>query len=495
LVELIAIDDEEFDEWQTWVIGKRPDLREQKTMLGGWALTGERGTTSPLPNSAKITDLVTLRFDPSQPRADDGKWAKVGGGGSHGVSYEETPRAPSFEQTTREQRMGMATYKDVKAQMRTDLYEASQGGKARRLVPVSGPIGPDTVSAIASNARAQADRYGQYLAGDTAALLRDHISLVTNTLSRHTGEFAGTNAGQVDKMVRDSVDKLVYQEVESNRQQFTDHGIRHVVGNELMQSQILDTLSAQGIPVTGRERLLGLFVMTNHDVGYTHPMVRDHGDLGATKEHKEYSEKVAEEQRNEWNKDKVFSAKEYDRATHLIRTHDSTELSTKDPLALATRVADNLALFQAEKLPSVFRYVSGGRGILVKAGKAAAAKDMAAFNSSKDELNKAIAASPSLHPNMKRDLRAAVKAMNPYTPKFTMGVLAGEVTGIGHSAKAAVSVKIKYNSFDAFLARHFDMGQKQTRKILGDYGVTDYTKKHYALGDENGRSVLEIDVE
>ena len=44
------------------------------------------------------------------------------------------------------------------------------------------------------------------------------------------------------------------------------------------------------------------------------------------------------------------------------------------------------------------------------------------------------------------------------------------ITGSGYHGDFALgaTVNIKFNSWDAFLQNHFDMGQKQAKKVLGD---------------------------
>jgi hypothetical protein len=144
-------------------------------------------------------------------------------------------------------------------------------------------------------------------------------------------------------------------------------------------------------------------------------------------------------------------------------------------------LSDNLALFSKEKLPGMFKYVSGGKAFLTKMGEAAKTKDTASFEKLRDGLYKSIEAS-TLSPALKRDLKSSVKEISYVTPKFTLGVLAGEVSGISKKS-GKINIDIQYNVYDSFLQKHFDMGQRQTKKLLEDYGHTDFTKTTYDLGD------------
>jgi hypothetical protein len=177
----------------------------------------------------------------------------------------------------------------------------------------------------------------------------------------------------------------------------------------------------------------------------------------------------------------------------LIRTHDSSDLDMIDPVAVATRISDNLSLFQEEKLPSVFKYLNA-ENILVAMSLAARNNDTEKFERYKKLINSKIDKS-NLDDNLKRDLRSAVNEVSYVTPKFTLGVLAGEIKKIGSSDKSMVSITIKHNKFDETLQRVFDMGQKQTKKFLNAYGVASFDQKNYLLGKYKDKNVLELNVE
>lgn len=300
----------------------------------------------------------------------------------------------------------------------------------------------------------------------------------------------------LDYMLIDSIKKLVFQEIESNRQQFTDHGIRHLVKNVKMQNKILDTFVIQGMNVTARERLLGRFIMVNHDIGYATPLVRKGGFRGilASGDHPLYSTKIAFEQKRLWDIGKVFTEHEYHRALRIIRTHDSTSTSIYDVLALSTRLSDNMSLFQAEKLSGMFRYIPQGRQKLLAMAKAAKKGDKKTFNKLRDYVYKKIDAAQGLSGNLKRDLKAGISEMSLMSPKFTLGVLGGEVTQVKAGVDALVHVVVKYNEIDTVLQKVFDMGQYQTRKLLKDYGITAFDKNTYLIGKIGDKYALRLTI-
>jgi len=384
-----------------------------------------------------------------------------------------------------------AEWSDIQAQIKKDL-DAIRSGEAK-LKEVSGAITADAVDIMKSNMIKELKTFDTYLAGDTTNLMRDYIDELGKILKSDLKAFAGIEAAEMNDMFLDSVRKLVYQEVESNRMAFTDHGIRHIVKNILFQKNVMESLAKQGMTFSARERLLGQFIMVQHDVGYTVPLVRSGGLRGvkATANHPLFSTKIANQQKAKWNVGKIFTEDEYRRAMKIISTHDSTSLSMLDPLAFTTRVSDNLALFQAEKLPSFFRYIEGGEKKLVELGKAAKMGDEVAFKRVQKSLYTMIENS-NLNIQLKRDLKHAINEMSKVTPKFTMGVLAGEITGVSATEASLLSVEMSFNRLDQLLQSMFDMGQKQARKFLGDYGITNYNKTRYLLGNYKGKPILEV---
>ena len=387
---------------------------------------------------------------------------------------------------------GTISYQEIKSQMDKNLKEIrTENSKIRE---VSGFMDTDNARSIAANMRNELTVYTKYLAGDSVDLMHKFVSLAETTIENE--DLKGIDAKYLSDMCVDSIKKLVHQEIESNRQQFTDHGVRHIVKNILNQKDMLDLLQSSGITVSPKDRLLAIFVMINHDVGYTTPVIRGGGIEGikATKQHGVYGKKIAEEQKDLWNVDKIFSEEEYNRGLDIIETHDSVDMDTKDPVALTTRIADNLSLFQKEKLPSMFEYVEGAERLLVAMGVAAKKDEKEGFEKYRDQLYKKIDKA-KFSPALKRDLKAGCKEISFLTPKFTVGVLAGEISKIGKSDKSLIQVTIKHNKFDETLQKLFDVGQQQVTKLLKDYGETDFSKTEYHLGKYGDKSILELKVE
>ena len=244
---------------------------------------------------------------------------------------------------THDQRMAQADLKDVKAQMAKNLKEIQKGQPDHQ--DVDGELSKDNSGMIRKNMNNELHSYSSYLAGDTALRARDYVDQFHKALYQGTqdGSLKGVNAKDLDALGLDSVRKLIHQEVESNRQAFTDHGIRHIEGDTSRALKIAEALNPK---MTGKEALMVNFAMVNHDVGYTVPLIRAGGLRGVmiTKDHPEFSEKIAKQQESQWNQDKIFSKDEYNKITDAIRTHDSTDIKGGNFLT-AVRVSDNLSLF------------------------------------------------------------------------------------------------------------------------------------------------------
>jgi hypothetical protein len=381
---------------------------------------------------------------------------------------------------THEQYMKQATIADIHEDMKTELTKLVSGTDVtRKMKKVAGPMTPDAANDIINNAKLKSQMYENYYCGQTNRLMRDHIDRLDKLIKDPA--FKDIKSEDLNVFVQDTIDKMTYQEIQSNRNSFTDHGIRHLEGNMERQETMMKALG----DLDPKEKLMSIAIMVNHDIGYDTPVVRAGGVRGivATGQHPEMSANIFEGERNDWNKDKIFSSKEFDRMKEIIRTHDSPLLDKKDVLATSTRLSDNLALFSTEKLPSVFEYVQNGAEHLESMGEAAKTNDIKAFTAQRSQLWADIDADTRLSDNLKRDLKSATASIDNMTPKFSLGTLAGEISDISKNKSGGLNIEIDYNKFDSFLQNHFDMGQKQTKKLLETYGETDFTKDEYDLGD------------
>lgn len=381
---------------------------------------------------------------------------------------------------TDEMKDRQADYSDISRQMNENIKSIREG--TADIETLSGKIDRNGVSTIRENAERELNTYSNYLAADTALRVRDFIDIYKRNIKKgiDDGSLKDVDAEMLNKLSIDCIHKIIHQEVESNRQQFTDHGIRHIVGDIKRAESIAKIMSPN---ITGREMLLLNFVAINHDIGYTTPLIREGGERGVkiSSDHPKFSKKITGQQEDLWNKGKIFSKEEYDKALDIIGSHDNTKLDKKDVLGTSMRLADNLSLFNSEKLPSAFKYVRDGDKILIDMGIASKNNDNKLFDKLKKDLHNKIDSS-KLNENLKRDLKAATNEITYLTPKFTLGVLAGNISDI-KKVDNKIEINVKYDKYDEVLQKIFDMGQNQTKKLLKDYGITEYNKTSYDLGN------------
>ena len=312
------------------------------------------------------------------------------------------------------------------------------------------PKAPNT-GKLESDLHARVDQMKDRLTPEASVMIK-------KTLSDYSGNL--TKAGVDDETARDlsmqAAEHLAAQEMEACTRQLGDHGIHHIEGNIRVGSQILDQIPGQG---TAEQKAMLATAMIFHDAGYLTEPSRNFLDEG----HPRWS--AQHFRANIGNlTDKAFGTAATGQIEHVIATHDATDMNWEsDPLGSASRVADNLALFSKEKLPPMYRYVPANE------------KTLEAFAEKKLSLEDARAqikeqtAKSDLPDKVKAALTKAADEMGPLTPKFTLGMLGGEISDIkwdsGH-----VRVDLKESAEVTRLNKMGDFGQRQFGKFAETYG-------------------------
>lgn len=372
---------------------------------------------------------------------------------------------------------------DIKDHMKDDLKSIKPTDYKR--IEIKGKIS-DNKENIVKNLKGEFDRYKHYLAKDTNSFVENYTKHFSDMLN--SDDLKDMDAKKVDEFLHDAVNKLMYQEVESNRQAFTDHGIRHIVGNITRSDELLKAFKSD---ITGKERLMASFSILNHDIGYTAPVVRDGGPTAGIVSgfHKQFSAKYIEQQRNTFDADKpgnIFNSAEYDKIHSDILHHDNSYLNfKKDPVGVAVRLADNTSLFNKEKLPSSFKYIKNGPDLLLKMGDISKKykeaeknqdlgtymKCMADFEAHRGKMYESIDKS-NLDEKLKRDLKAGVSNINYLTPKWSAGALAGETENIEKDEKTGmITINIKHDPDEEKISKIIDIGGDKFKKMLEDYKI------------------------
>ena len=114
------------------------------------------------------------------------------------------------------------------------------------------------------------------------------------------GGLGNVSEKQMDSFLQEQIKRLVYQQIETRRRSMGDHGIRHLVGNALNGVDIMQQLNKGGIPISGKDKLLVMSTMVNHDIGYTLGQVALDASKGGF--HKSYSGIIALEEKQRYEK-------------------------------------------------------------------------------------------------------------------------------------------------------------------------------------------------
>ena len=351
------------------------------------------------------------------------------------------------------------------------------------------------IKEIRDNAYKELSRYKSELAPDTYKMCEEFIDKTTDLLDKalKEGELDGVDSKSLDGIMRDSVQKLVFQDIESRKRQLGDHGVRHILGNFNMQEQIFDSLDKAGIHVTPKERFMAAVVQINHDIGYTSEISIFKSD----KYHKQYSGKLFEAEKDKFSG--VFNPDELAFMKNAIETHDDSSLNWQlDPINSAIRMSDNLALFSAEKLPTLFKEIPGSLDILSEMKVAAMNGDHDSFAVLKADLREKVYDS-DLPYQIKRDLMHAADEVNERSADFTLGMVAGKIGEISFDEKESyLNVSIQYDDTRAMLQQmgFFDMEVKQFNKLAKELGcpLNDPSQTVFEMKDASGKMLVKVQI-
>lgn len=280
------------------------------------------------------------------------------------------------------------------------------------------------------------------------------------------------------KLGMEMTDTLVAQESEAMTRQLGDHGIHHIQGNIEMATTILEKIPGQD---TDRARAQVYIANVFHDTGYLTEPSRNFLDEG----HPRWSAEHYDENMRPLVAQAIGPRAARD-ITHMITTHAGTDIDWKaDPVASAVRVSDNLALFQREKLPPVFR-VTGNVGTLVDLHNGridvATARQRMIANIGKTSFSERV----------KSQLIKGANEVNERTGKFTLGMLGGRVDSVNWTGEH-LKVALRENRNDTVLNKLLDLGQKQLAKFAKSYHIdpNEFLKNLAFKFPPDGPTVLE----
>ena len=343
-------------------------------------------------------------------------------------------------------------------------------------------VGPLKIGPTGSTDEAITARVKQF----RGVKIRDHEADLIEKMGhelRHAFSDMGIEDVTMRLTVLDVVDTVIAQEIETVSRTLGDHGARHLYGNARMGLDILKTVPGAN---TAENRAYVLLVAQLHDTGYLTPTARmflddDHGRWSQQFLTAHFDDRI-----------RAMTGDNFmDGLAHDIHTHSSDFVDwAADPRGSAVRVADNLALFQKEKLPALMEFVPANVGVLIRMAEGTIDLDTAR------DLMRANILKRNLPQSITDQLMRAVDEVSPVLPKYTLGMLGATVGNFGW-ADDHLQVALLRGEANEALTKVVDVGQRQFVKFAESYGVD--AKALAADGDfvfkRNGKTAISVDVQ
>jgi hypothetical protein len=331
-------------------------------------------------------------------------------------------------------------------------------------------------SSLRENGRTLLQKYAKSMSRYSRPMAEKFVDHLSDSVTEgiKDGSLNGVKQNDLDEFVRESVKRLVHQEVETRRRSLGDHGIRHVAGNCQSSMDMLGELQKGGIKITGKQKLMALATMSDHDIGYT---VGDVGtDISKGKNHKDYSKDLSDQEPERF--DKVFG-EDAEKVRTMIATHDDPTFDwDKDPVGSVVRLADNTALFGKDKVQDLFLRSPKATSLACKLRLAAEAKpgDKKLQDEIKQQIHEVID-DGDFEQADRESLHNQVKEMSEGKFSTTVDILSrfsGKLEGFKYdSEKKLMHVNMKYSSEGQMVEQLFgdEVACKQFDKFAKDmYG-------------------------
>lgn len=389
------------------------------------------------------------------PRDEQGRFTSGGGGGDgDGGSGESKFNADEWNQIT-----DVGARKEAWAKLSEDerdkIADAPKSVAAQIVKHMDGmPERPNTEN-LTSDARTRARQFSDRL--PTESVNRVEYMSAVYAQALRDGGLADEAARPLVMMATEA---LACQDLESFGRQLGDHGVHHIGGNIATGSAILAAVHGEDDAKSYVEMITAQLF---HDTGYLAAPSQNFLDEG----HPRWSAQFYDAH-IKGEIEKSLGKESADRIGEMIRTHDATEIDwEQDPVSSAVRVADNTSLFQAEKLPPIFRYAGKNLDSLRRLG----AKEIDLETAKKEMHDNIDEEGRSMPDRAKAQLHKAVDEVSPFTVKMTLGMLGGDVTGVKWEEDHLV-MELKPNKDMTKANALLDLGQAQMAKFAKSYGMS-----------------------
>jgi hypothetical protein len=208
-------------------------------------------------------------------------------------------------------------------------------------------------SRLRENGRTVLKKYGKVMSSVSRPMAEKLVDSISDSIAEavRDGSMGNVKQRDLDEFVRESIKRVLHQELEARRRSLGDHGIRHVAGNCQSIMNMLKELQGSGMKITGKQKLMALAAMVDHDIGYTVGEVGTNISIG--KKHKENSVNLVGQEKERM--DTIFGREDGDKIRAMIATHDDQNYEWEsDPVSSAVRLADNTSLFGNDKVQDLF---------------------------------------------------------------------------------------------------------------------------------------------
>lgn len=178
--------------------------------------------------------------------------------------------------------------------------------------------------------------------------------------SVNDGSLGDVPAEELHKFIAEDLDRIIYQDQESKTRSLGDHGVKHLTTNAHNTIKILDELGKDATlkgKIKGKDKLMALTIMANHDNGYA--LGDSATSFDGTPNHKKYSGIIANQERDRY--EKIFGKEGADiicgkdGGVGMIQNHDESDYDWENnPLQSSVALADVTACFGKDKVQDLF---------------------------------------------------------------------------------------------------------------------------------------------
>jgi hypothetical protein len=333
----------------------------------------------------------------------------------------------------------------------------------------------------AGNLRAEIEAFHYLLAPDSRALLDRFVDETRELLDTCLKQRAvqGIEITVMHDILRDLVQKLIYQELASRRRAMGDRGIRRICGNIDLAERIYAAL--RRLPdFSPRERLLMRIIHVHQDLGHTAYAARTSYRGGRL--HRAYGARIFTDELNRYRV--LLTQAELEVARSAVATHSSDELPFDGMRLLSlVRAVDHLAPFAPHRAYKHLDGLPGAADYLDDMLERAVAGNIDGYIVAKEAF-RVFLADTTLHPALRDDIWAAFRPVERFADPIDLGELAGEVGELqidltGHGAVLAMLAPdpfaLKYQAL-------FDTQQDQLLRLARATGVPlEHVRKLPAL--------------